>query len=89
MVQPARSSAKATTRRALKGEPRNSLVKFYLGGIILSTLESRNESHPNQGGELGDKESRSENVRTGEKDPEQDSAIGEGRPEDPPADATG
>jgi hypothetical protein len=50
MVQPARSSAKAT-RKTLKGEPRNSLVKKMVGvGIILSTLESRNESHPNQGG---------------------------------------
>jgi hypothetical protein len=44
---------------------------------------------PEPRGELSDKESRSENVRTGEKDPKHDSAIGEGRPEDPPADATG
>jgi hypothetical protein len=51
MVQPARSSAKATTRRALKGEPRNSLVKFYLGGDYpLHTRVAQREPPEPRGG---------------------------------------
>jgi hypothetical protein len=76
---------KSAERRA----PQQPCKILFGGDYPLHTRVAQREPPEPRGGELGDKESRSENVRTGEKDPEQDSAIGEGRPEDPPADATG
>jgi hypothetical protein len=80
MVQPTRSSVKATNKRAGPGtgKPRNDLPGKFL--LVLSSPRSKRPPRATQTtGKLRNKESRSANVRTNrKKNPKQSSATGDG-----------